>query len=543
MNKASKITLWVLGTIVAVLVAAFLAADIIVSKLVQREVSVALKKMPQAEASVGNIYLHLLSGSAIVKDITFRTHHLNLEEDSLSSDSIVPGLAIRIPTLAVWDIDYIQLLKHQRLSIYKISLDNLSFAVCMDETNPASLLPTLPEDTTLEKADDLLKGIEVKHIDIENLRGWLRSTTSPLDVKVDSLSFACHGLGYSFADSLFTYNDSVYSFSFAQAKVATPDGQMALEVHNFAHENQGPLTLGYTHILNTVTPKEMARRAKDYITWIDLELNSLATSPFNPIRKALAKDCTLESIKFDVRRMHVFRDESGKPKLPFPTPQEVLRQLPIVFNINKIDGIARIIDVEYAKTDINIGKLHVKDIRLALHNVTNKPGTVWYNRAKAPIGTGKVDASFNMYMDKASTFELSIAGDSIEMSFMNPFIRPLVGMTCESRINKIDVAYKGDKTKANGTFCMQYSGLDIQVHKEDKIPYKIITDNADLFTGIANALIPKSNPTAVDIHPRKYAVEWVRDLNMPFAFYLFGPCIDGVKMTMLPGLYVHKQVQ
>jgi len=89
---------------------------------------------------------------------------------------------------------------------------------------------------------------------------------------------------------------------------------------------------------------------------------------------------------------------------------------------------------------------------------------------------------------------------------------------------------------------MQYQGLDIKVHKEDNIPYKIITNNADLFTGIANSLIPKSNPTAVDIHPRKYAVEWNRDEWKPYALYMFGPCIDGIKMTMLPGLFVHKQV-
>lgn len=542
MKKGTKIALWIVGSLVVLVIAAFLAADIIASKVVKREVSIALENMPGAEASVGRIYLHLLSGSAIVKDITFRTNNLNLSEDSVATDSIVPGMAIRIPTLAVWDIDYIQLFKHRTLSIFKISLDEPSFAVCMDEKDPTSLLPKLPQDTTLAKADDLLSGIEVKHIEIENLCAWMRSTTSPLDLKVDSLSLECNAIGYSFADSLFTYNDSVYSLSLASAQVATPDGQMALEVHQFAHENQGPLTLGYTRIRNTVTPKEMAKRAKDYITWIDIELNSLSTSPFNPIHKALAQDCTLESVKFDVRRMHVFRDESGTPKLPFPTPQEVLRKLPIIFNINKIGGVARIIDVEYAKTDINVGKLHVKDIRLALNNVTNRPGAVWYNRAKAPIGAGKVDAYFNMHMDKVSTFDLSINADSIELSFMNSFIRPLVGMTCDCHVNKLDVAYKGNKTKADGTFCMQYHGLDVRVHKEDNIPYKIITNNADLFTGVANSLIPKSNPTAVDMYPRKYKVEWVRDINMPFAFYLFGPCIDGIKMTMLPGLYVHKQV-
>jgi len=67
--------------------------------------------------------------------------------------------------------------------------------------------------------------------------------------------------------------------------------------------------------------------------------------------------------------------------------------------------------------------------------------------------------------------------------------------------------------------------------------------NADFFTSAANSLIPKSNPTAVDIHPRKYEVEWKRDVWSPYPLYLFGPCIDGIKKTMLPGLYVHKQIK
>ena len=89
---------------------------------------------------------------------------------------------------------------------------------------------------------------------------------------------------------------------------------------------------------------------------------------------------------------------------------------------------------------------------------------------------------------------------------------------------------------------MLYHGLEVKVHGEDDIPYKIVTKNANSFTTLANTLIPKSNPTAVDIHPRAYQVEWKRDQWKPFPLYMFGPCIDGAKETLLPGLYVHKQV-
>ena len=90
---------------------------------------------------------------------------------------------------------------------------------------------------------------------------------------------------------------------------------------------------------------------------------------------------------------------------------------------------------------------------------------------------------------------------------------------------------------------MQYHGLNVQVHKEDNIPYKIVKNNAKTFTTLANTLIPQSNPTSVDIGPRKYYVAWVRDIWSPVPLYYFGPCINGVVETMLPGLYVHKQVK
>ena len=119
MKKSVKITLWLLFAIVALGVVLFLSADIIASTLVKKEVSKAFANIPDANAEVGNIYLNLISGSAVVKDISFSTHSLQIEEEN--SVSHTPGLAIRIPTLAVWNVDYYQLLRHRRLEIFSIS--------------------------------------------------------------------------------------------------------------------------------------------------------------------------------------------------------------------------------------------------------------------------------------------------------------------------------------------------------------------------------------------------------------------------------------
>ena len=275
MKKSTKIALWVIGTLAVLVIGVFLGADIIASQLVKKEVSRTFDSLPDADATVGGVYLNLLSGSAIVKDITFGTHSLTLEDEGTGERA--PGLAMHIPTLAIWNINYIELLKYRRLSIFKVSVDDAQVLIYLDEEHPESILPEFPKDTTLEKASVWLRKLDVRHIEISDLCARFRSTRSPLYVSTDSLSTEIHDIAYNFADSVFSYNDSVYSLSLAAAKIELPDGMTEMEVHELETEDEGAVTLGYTRIRNIVDHKHMAALAKEPITWIDLELNSLVT--------------------------------------------------------------------------------------------------------------------------------------------------------------------------------------------------------------------------------------------------------------------------
>ena len=542
MKKSVKITLWVVGAFVVLVIGAFLSADIIASRIVQKEVRKAFERMPEAEAQVGGIYLNLISGSAIVKDITFCTYSLSLEDTITGTRA--PGLAVHIPTLAVWNIRYKELLREHALKIYKITVDDPQLLIYLDEKDPASLVPAFPKDTTLEKAGMWLEQIGVSHFEVNDFQARLHSVRSPLNVSLDSLSVECQDLQYSFLDSLFSYNDSVYELSFRAVKMQLPDGLFDIEVHDLNTKNQGPLALGYTRMHHIATPKQLADLAHEPASWIDLELNSLSTSAFNPIRKVLRQDYTLDAVNADVKRLHVIRDTRYAPKQPFGTPQDFLRSIPVHFALKQVNAKARKIDIELFTTETNCGQMHLKNGQGQLSNVTNKAGATWVCRAHAPFGPeGKVAAQYNFHLDKHATFDIEIHGTDLETSELNAFIRPLVGITSECHIDQLDAVYHGDREIATGTFCMQYHGLNVQVHKEDQIPYEIVTKHANTFTQLANTLVPKSNPTAVDPVPRQYDVSWTRDEWKPYPLYLFGPCIDGVKMTMLPGLYVHKQTK
>ena len=533
--------MWVIVALVALVVTLFMSADIVASKLVQKKVRQAFANIPEADATVGGIYLNLISGSAIVKDITFSTHSLTLE-DSLTTQR-APGLALHIPTLTVLNVHYADLWREHALEVYKVALDHPEVVLYIDEKNPESILPAFPKDTTLEKAGVWLTHVALRHLEISDFQARVQSTVTPMHVALDSLLTEWHDLRYDFTDSVFAFNDSVYEVQLNSVRAQLPDGLFGMELHDLKTRDQGAIQLGYTRLYNTITPTQLADLQREPVSWIDIELNHLSTSPLNPIRKVQAQDYTLESLQVDARRIHVCRDTRYAPKSPFGTPQEFLMALPVRFDIKQVIAAVHVMDLEVATTKVNHGAFHIRNARAHLSNITNRPGATWYNIAKAPFGDqGHVEARYTMHMNKKASFDVQIEGSELEIKDLNGFLRPLIGVTCECTIHHLDARYQGDRHIARGEFCMQYHGMNVTIHKEDPIPYDILAKNADFFAGAANALIPKSNPTAVDIAPRRYRVEWKRDEWKPYPLYLFGPCIDGVKMTMLPGLFVHKQV-
>ena len=536
MKTGTKIGLGILGALIALIAAAIIGADIWVSKLVNRQVDAALAKIEGGvAASCGTIHVRFLSGTAEVNDLYFTT-------DSTLADG-QPGFTASIKRIEVGRVLYSELLRSHRLRFFNINIVEPHLSLTFDDKNPKSCLPAL-HDTTLATAGQWLESIYIHHLNIENASALIRSTRTHLRVEADSLSVGLEDLLYSFADSLFTYDDTQYELSLGSLKTTLPDGLMALETHDVKTRDEGPLKIGRTRFYHTIQPKQLAKRMKEPVTWIDIELNSLTTSAFNPIHKAQNKDWTLDSLSVDVNKMRVARNECYPPKRPYKMPQEVLLKIKEHFHIRSINALVHKIDVSFASTDINNGKLALRNIRAQIKDAGNKSGTIWHNTISGPMGKeGKISASMALHMDASSTFDCSITGSNLETDYLNSFIRPLVGMTCDCRITQLDVNYTGNNQQITGDFCMQYKGLKIQVHEEDDIPYKVVTKNAKTINNLANTLIPKSNPTSVDNGPRRYNVVWKRDVWKPFEFYMFAPCIDGVKKTMLPGLYVHEQVR
>ena len=552
MRKGTKIALWIVLTLVVVLAAAVLTADIWASRVANKAIQKAINNDTTTTTimSIGDVHVLLLSGCVGLEDIylTTDTAVAVLNEGKLQAvnpQNKKPGMAVYVPYLSVNFVDYIRFARRKELNIHDIAIDDPQLMVLLDEKYPEKCLPEIKKtDTTTLDVNEFLKKVALSSFYLNRASCELRSVRTKMHAKVDSISLNVNNLSFNLLDTTFAYNDSVYKLSMQHAYFRLADGSAEVDTRGLETEDAGALKLGKTRFRNLIDSKKMAEREKDYITWVDLTVNRVQTSAFNPIRKALAQDWTLDSVYADVQKLHVIRDQHISPNRKFPVPQEILMKIPAKFDIKNVAADVNAVNINFTLDAVNYGKMNLNGLKAKLKHVSNKTNIAWTSSVRGTLGgESRLDATFVMHMNKNANFETSITGTNVELGALNDFLRPIVGLTCESHVDTLQTHYSGDAKMAQGDFLMMYHGLDVQFHKDQDIAVKEIKNFGGLIQGFANNLVPKSNPTVVDAYPRKYAVEWKHDEYKPYPLFVVGPVIIGVVETMLPGLYVHKQIK
>ena len=350
--------------------------------------------------------------------------------------------------------------------------------------------------------------------------------------------------------------DSQYHITVKGLRFLTPDSLTCIEMRSFDTEDGGPIEIEGLHVYNTVDRRELAVRMGEVpVTWADVTIDEVKTMPINLIRRGLAlagkeqieeNPYLIDSIMVYMHEGSIFRDARFKPKNPYPMPQEVLMaagDLPV--QIGKVSVKVDILNVEIATTHVNSGSLRIEQVDASMNDVKLKKGaTIRCHVNSAHVDKqGKCKALFTMTLNQNCDFTTEMHVKDINFSAMDPLLKPLVGMTASASVDEISMKVHGDKEITNGTFCMLYHDFHVVMHRDVDVPYKILKQNGGFIESFANTMLPKQNPPAVGKEPRKYTVEWKRDIWSPFPLYMFGPCIDGVIKTMLPGLFIKSKVK
>lgn len=252
----------------------------------------------------------------------------------------------------------------------------------------------------------------------------------------------------------------------------------------------------------------------------------------------------IDSITTHTDSLYVHLIKQHAPTKPYGTPQDALGNLPTEMHIahvtNKIEKMGFGLTTEL----VPYGSIRLYRIVNQASNINGDKGNHMLLQALAHLehgGVAYLNTTFVQNKNQDVNLDFLVIGG--QGSPVDEMTRPLVGITFACDIDTLRAKAKGNKNTLDGTFVMRYHGLEVFIHPGES-PYEIINKNAQFIGSVANTLIPKANPNPLTPdNVRRYNVHAERDPMKAYPNYMMGPIIDGLKSTMLPGLFINKKIK
>lgn len=245
---------------------------------------------------------------------------------------------------------------------------------------------------------------------------------------------------------------------------------------------------------------------------------------------------TIDSLALHLTKWHA-------PEHPYGMPQEGLARLPMPLSIGRLTVDVEQFNFALTTRDVKYASVRSTKVHALSRHIENAPGSrITVNtETHLPLG-GHAWLGFTMVQNKACDVLLDMRVVKAEGADLNNMLRPLVGITMDCTIDTLTTQLKGNRKGIDGEFMMRYHDLAVEVHQGES-PYQIVNKNAGAINSFANSLLPKSNPNPLTPdNVRRYRVHADRDPMRPFPMMPIMAMVDGMKDTLLPGLFVHKKV-
>ncbi|GEM_PF-5342107 len=554
MTRGGKIALWVVGSIVAFFIFLQVGADAVATHIMDKQIRKAITKanLPYI-IDYGRCYCFLSTGTAMFWDI----HFVN---DTVVPDGTKEAVELKINSVEVQIDYYLKIYRQKHIGVHKLTVNEPQVAVWTTKK------PKERHDHVQQKVQETIHtvsdSIVVAHNEEANrAKKWIHQagltkvvikdasltwnelgshmSMSATDVDAEVNSFV-----YDLYRDTITYCDSMYMLHVGHWKMLSPDGLFQVEANNIETQDGGVIRLGTTHLGHSVPKKQLARIMKEPTDWIDMYINQVEISETNLMRENWKDGVHIPYIMVDVERFENMRDERYEPKRPYKMPQVVLMKMGYPIHLDQIDVKIHTLDVGVLKTNQNYGKMQLNHVNASICNFTNRRGGTIEAQMNAILGKGSMSGAFRMRLNRACQWEMALSAREVDLDFLNPLIRPLVAIEVNCHVDSLRTVYKGNKTSANGTFMLGYTGISAKVYKDLPIPYKMISQNAGAIEYFVNNLIPKSNPKYAGKPATVYSVEWEwKPEKEAVPFYLVAPVIMGAVETYLPGLFVGKKIK
>ena len=494
-------------------------ADRILTSYADQKLNEFIAHSDSFNLSYSDLDLNLAKGTVRLKDVSF-------SKDSISAT---------VKTLEAGNINPREVWKTRQLMLDYISLNGVKLSALLGHKADTVKVKSL-DSTHNQQPSGIQKFIDTIGVSKVMLKGGELSfhrLGNHMRLGIGDINLNLYDIGYGISSGHFGYCDSLYDLSLSKISFTSGTGLYAMSLDSLSTRNSGKIAISNFKGENTVGKLQLTnKKGKVPVSWTEFKIKKLHTSKVNIVRSVNERKIEIDSVVVNGNQLTVFRDARHAAKTATKMPQEALTSISIPLHIKNVDVRMPYLKLENQPQKGSTGSIQLHDVAFSLNNVSNQEGNTLKARIRPHLGKGSGDIHLHLVNDKNSSFTLEANLKNVKGSDLESLLNPLFGVSVSADISKLTSNVNGNRNSASGSFCLQYT--DLQIHMNKQSQKKI--DKSDLVNHFAGAAIHKQNPRKPGEPPYSCTVNVKRDPMKPVGNYLTSILFDGVKKTVLRDL-------
>lgn len=258
----------------------------------------------------------------------------------------------------------------------------------------------------------------------------------------------------------------------------------------------------------------------------------------------LQKRLIAETISIRHSHIYVFRDR----RLPMvtevkPLPADYLKRLPLTIRVGavRLEGGSFTYE-EFPKKGNKTGVLKIERLSVTVRHLISRPEAgdpdyVIVTTSGSLMGSGSVNAVMKMPLHKGDPYKVEGAFHELDVTSLNPSAENLGDIHLESgMLNKLAFSFDMNEERATGRIVGEYH--DLVVDKLRGKDGKKVDKVKSFF--LKHLIIPKDKDKSLPVTKRTGKVDYKRDPERYFSYYMLHALLVGVKSSfslgfLLPG--------
>lgn len=510
--RRRNIFLMITGCLVAGLIAGYFIANAVI----RNKVEAAIRQLPASmhvhynsiRADILNGSIDLLGVKASYSPIPSHVHLLSVDK------------------LAIGGISFMQWITARRLRVRDVRLEGVSAEVDEDLVKKDSTLKTLKSTST----DALIRAIDVQDLTVVGMRGGKHAFKASGSLHLDSVTSGAVG---------------AFQLSIAEANYSMPGADEVLKIHHLELDSKKRLAkLDMLEIEPEKYKEEIGRLKGRQVDVLRASLKGITATDLD-VMDLMDHRLNAGEISWETSRIYVFRDR----RLPLkpgekPMPVASLDSLPVDLRVRKVRmGATRFEYEEYPKEGQKTGKLMIEHFHGVIEPLINRPRNgdpafITVRTEGSLMGSGSVTATMRMPLHERGNYEVQGAFHDLDVTSLNNPAENLGQLHLESgMLNQLEFHFEMGDERSTGKIVGEYHNLMV-----DKLKLKNGELKKAWFKSFAlkKFIIPKNKDKSLAVSKRTGKVDYKRDKERYFSYYILHSLLVGVKSSfklgfLLPG--------